>query len=170
MCATVGGAGGFGVLRAGVFQRMSQPQGNARVCRGATAGLLQQLRRLLVVTGLPVGAAQPRQCLGMVGPQLQCTLCCLCPGGQLPAIELGIGQHQPGDEVLRLAGDGLAQGQCLRIVAHQLPSARRASSSAWCSCCSRAISSSRPPSMMLGRSYRVSPSTRWSVIRPCGKL
>ena len=168
--ATVGRAGGFGVLRAGIFQRMSQPQGNAWMCRGATAGLLQQLRGLLVVTGLPVGAAQPGQCLGMVGTQLQGALRRLCAGGQLPAVELGIGQHQPGDEVIRLPGNGLAQGQRLRIGAHQLPSARRASSSAWCSCCNRAISSSRPPSMMLGRSYRVSPSTRWSVIRPCGKL
>src|SRR5690606_5172368 len=45
-----------------------------------------------------------------------------------------------------------------------------ASSSAWCSRVRRSTSSSRLPCRMLGKSYRVRPSTRWSVMRPCGKL
>ena len=44
-----------------------------------------------------------------------------------------------------------------------------ASSSAWCSRASVSITSSRSPSMMLSRRYRVR-SIRWSVRRPCGKL
>jgi hypothetical protein len=44
------------------------------------------------------------------------------------------------------------------------------SSSTWCSRVRRSTSSSRSPATISGRRYSVRPSTRWSVMRPCGKL
>ena len=58
----------------------------------------------------------------------------------------------------------------VRAGAAQPLSVSRASSSAWCSLARRSTSASRSPCITLGRSYRVRPSMRWSVIRPCGKL
>ena len=69
---------------------------------------------------------------------------------------------RPRPERRRARGDGAARRPHSDV--------SRASSSAWCSCCRRVTSGPRSPSRMLGRSYRVRPSTRWSVIRPCGKL
>ncbi|MNV48119.1 hypothetical protein D3C71_1400100 [compost metagenome] len=167
VCVAIRIGGRFGL--AGVFQRVAQPQRDARMLRGQLAGLAQQRGGVGMAALHPARAAQPGQCFGMVAAQLQRTRGRLFAGPYVTGFQLGIGQHHPGDEVGGLALHRQAQLLPLRRHA-QVPAANCASSSAWCSWISRSTSVSSSPAMMLGRSYRVSPSTRWSVMRPCGKL
>src|SRR4249919_1886809 len=63
-----------------------------------------------------------------------------------------------------------AQGLELDLGLAHAASVSNFSSSTWCSRVSRSTSSSRSPATISGRRYSVRPSTRWSVMRPCGKL
>ncbi len=169
MRAAIGGCRALGII--GIFQCMAQPQRDARVLRRQCRGLAEQRRRVGMRAGHPGHAAQARQCLGVVRAQLQCTSCGLLAGGDVAGFQLQVGQHHPGDEVTGLACDRLLQVLPLLPGRHRAqPADSWARASTWCSWLSRCSSGSRSPARMLGRSYRVRPSTRWSVIRPCGKL
>ncbi len=167
--AAIGRCRAFGII--GIFQRMAQPQRDARVLRGQCRGLAEQLRRVGVRAGHPRHAAQPRQRFGVVGAQLQGASCGLLAGSDVAGFQFQVGQHHPGDEVAGLACDRLLQVLPLLPGRHRAqPADSWARASTWCSWLSRCSSGSRSPARMLGRSYNVRPSTRWSVIRPCGKL
>lgn len=162
------GVGG-GLRLAGILQRVAEPQGDSGVLGCAVGRLAQQRCRLGVARLHPACTAQPGQRFGVVVAQLQGTRGGVHAGRYIAGLQFGIGQHDPGDEIGRLALH--RQAQLLPVRIHpQVPAASCASSSAWCSWISRSTSVSSSPAMMLGRSYRVSPSTRWSVMRPWGKL
>ncbi len=169
MRAAIGCCCAFGIV--GVFQRMAQPQRDARVLRGQCRGLAKQLGRIAMCTGHPRHAAQPCQRFGVIRAQLQRTSRGLFAGSDVAGFQFHVGQHHPGDEVVGLASDRLLQLLSLLPGRHRAqPAESWARASTWCSWLSRCSSGSRSPARMLGRSYRVRPSTRWSVIRPCGKL
>src|SRR5690606_20420602 len=98
--------------------------------------------------------------------------------GALVQAVAGFGEcfDEEGAGAVLLQRPGIGYGQHAQRKRDELGSCAHAasvssfSSSAWCSRVRRSISSSRSPSMTCGSAYRVRPSTRWSVIRPCGKL
>jgi len=103
----------------GVFQGVTKPQGDAGMLRRAIGGLAQQRGRFAMAALHPARAAEPRQCLGMVAAQLQRARCSLFAGRHITGLQLGIGQHHPGNEIGRLPLHGLAQLQALRIGTHR---------------------------------------------------
>ncbi len=169
MRASIGRRRAFGII--GIFQCMAQPQCNAGMLRCQCRGLAEQLGRIAMCTGHPRHAAQPCQRFGVIRAQLQRTSRGLFAGSDVAGFQFHVGQHHPGDEVVGLAGDRLLQLLSLLPGRHRAqPADSWARASTWCSWLSRCSSGSRSPARMLGRSYRVRPSTRWSVMRPCGKL
>ncbi|MNU94665.1 hypothetical protein D3C71_846540 [compost metagenome] len=169
MCAAIGRRCAFCIV--GIFQRVPQPQRDARVLRCQRRGLAQQLGGIGMRSCHPRYPAQPGKCFRMIGPQLQRASRGLLAGRNVAGLQFQVGQHHPGDEVAGLACDRLLQLLPLLPGRHAgQPAESWARASTWCSWLNRCSSGSRSPANTLGRSYRVSPSTRWSVIRPCGKL
>ena len=135
MAIRIGGR--FGLT--GVFQCVAKPQRDPGVLRRAIGGLAQQGGRFIMATLHPACATEPGQCLGMVAAQLQRARCSLLAGTHVAGLQLGVGQHHPGNEIRRLALDGLTQLQTLRIGTH-----RGRSAAGMLSCLPRAGPARRP--------------------------
>lgn len=124
--------GGRGLFRlACIFERVPKPQGDPRMLRYQVRGLLEQRGRFCMALLRPAYPSQPRHRFRMARVQRQRALHGRFAGSGDAHAQLGIGQHQPGDEIARLASHLLAQLQQLArdLRTHGL-SLNRASSSA----------------------------------------